>query len=469
MRASIALLAGLCTVLPAAAQEDDDLARIPGAVASQQAPTEETAPHGKYSVENAFAYSSYRGTLVVPLPYSASSRWSDRTSLDVLDQWRLASDLTFTFSNRLNVTFADGIGFPNEAVRNDPREAYVTWEPLPQTYLEAGRINVRNGVAFGYNPTDYFRARTSVAQASADPGAQRQNRLGTVMFRGQRFFDGGAFEFVYAPKLHKPVPIGVVPDPFDPKIDQTNGADRFLFSFSFELEEFSPQVLVYHESGRTTFGLNLSHPIGNSVIAYASWSGGVAPNAIVDAVTFGERTGTVPHLETFLPPGFPRFVMPTTAARRFQNDLSAGAYWTGEDKVTLSLEYNFHQAGFTGYDWRNWFNIGSDPFYVQNGSASLMWYIRGYAGDQQQPMTRHQAFARVDWVEPFYIEHSDINAFVMSNLHDGSMLGQIAASYDISDVWSVAAFWSGSIGGRRSEWGSMRGDSTAIVQVVRYL
>lgn len=453
---SPALLLAVLLCVPAVAQENDDLSRIPGAIGGEAVPAPQSSAHGKYFVEDAFGLSSYRGTFAVAFPSAVPSRWSNRTSLDILDQWTLAPNLTATLSDRLSMTFADGVGFPNQVVRNDPREMYLTWEAAPETYLEAGRINVRNGVAYGYNPTDFFRSRTSVAQSSADPGAQRVNRLGTVMIRAQRIFDGGSIEIMYAPKLHKQIPIGTIADPFDPKIDQTNGADRGLLTFSFDFEEFSPQLLVYHESGRTKLGLNISHPIGSSIIAYASWAGGNAPNAIVDAVDFGKKTGTLPPMVPLAPA--------TTTSRAFQNDLSTGAYWTGEDKVTVSLEYNFHQAGFSKDDWRNWFATGADP-----SLAPLMWYIRGYASDQQQPMTRHQAFVRLDWQEPFHIEHFDINAFVMTDVTDGSSLGQIAASYDLSDVWSVGAYIGGSTGGRRSEWGSLRNAASATVQVVRYL
>ena len=52
----------------------------------------------------------------------------------------MAKDLTFNLSDSLGVTEAEGIGFPTKAVRNDLREAYVSWEPVERYYLEAGRI-----------------------------------------------------------------------------------------------------------------------------------------------------------------------------------------------------------------------------------------------------------------------------------------------------------------------------------------
>jgi len=461
MRHGAVILVLLAAASPAAAQnapqeENSDLNLIPGAVEKAPPPAAQPAGHGKYFLEDAFGLYSFRGSFAVPYPSPTPSRWADRLSFDMLDQWTLAPRLTASFSDRLSVSEADGIGFPEESVRNDPREAYLTWEALPETYLEAGRINLRYGVAYGFNPTDFFRARTSVAQSSADPSALRNNRLGTAMIRAQRIFDGGSLEFVYAPKLHTPAPLYAVADPVDPKFDQTNDADRFLFAYSFKLEEFSPQVLITHESGRTRLGLNLSHPVGDSIIAYLSWAGGAAPGVTADAIAFGKRTGTLPSFAPLLPPA--------STSRIFRNEISAGASWTSEYNVTVMAEYNFNQAGFSKDDWRNWFAIGADPVL-----APEMWYIRGYASDRQLPMSRHQAFADISWSEPFDIENFSLSGFALGNLSDGSTMCQVGLNYDISDTWSLGAYLTGSTGGKRSEWGSMSNAASAIVSLVRYL
>jgi hypothetical protein len=455
MRKAAFLAAVLGVALPAAAQENDDLARIPSAV-ENAAPPSTAQEAGKYSLVNAAGWYGYRGSFVVSPGSDVPSRWNDRVSADALVTWRLSETVRVTASDVLAASFADGVGFPREAVRNDLRELYATWEAAPETYLEAGRINVRYGVAFGYNPTDFFRARTSVAQSSTDPGALRNNRLGTVMVRGQHVFDGGSLELIYAPKLHSPVAMGGLAWPLDPKIDQTNGSDRVAASFSFEWEAFSPQVLAFYDSGRMKLGFNASHPIGNTIIAYASWAGGEAPSVILDAMAFGKRTRMLPLSVPLLPP--------VATGRGFKNDVSAGASWTGEDKETISIEYNFHQAGLSADQWRSWFATGADP-----ALASLMWNIRSYAGDRQDPISQHEVFVRADWVEPFHILHADLNAYVMTNLVDGSSTGQLGASYDFSDYWSVAAFFSATTGGQRSEWGSLRQSTSAIVQIVRYL
>jgi hypothetical protein len=455
MRRTAFLLASVLCV-PAAAQEDSDLGRIPSAVGEQQAPPASTAAaHGKYFVENDLGLASYRGTFAVPLFFAPESRWANRTSVDALDRWSLTPDLTLDYADRLSVTTSDGVVFPRDSVRNELKELYLVWEPVPQTYVQFGRINVREG-SYGYSPVDFFSARTTVAQASSSPAAARENRLGTVMLRVQRVFDGGTVSVIYAPKLHDPAPLGAVPDWIDPKIDQTNGSDRMLASLSLEVEDFSPEVFLYNGSGRTKYGLSLSHPIGNSIIGYAAWTGGRAPSLATDAFRFAQLTGTIPSFVP-MPPAL-------DSSRTFRSALSVGSSWTASEKVNVVLEYEYNGAGLSKQDWRNWFAFGADP-----SNASAAWYVRGYAGDQQQPISQHQMFAYASWYEPFNLEKFGLSAYVMTSLEDGSSMGQLSASWDISDRWSAGIYLGGLTGGRHSEWGSLASAGSATFQVVRYL
>ena len=277
------------------------------------------------------------------------------------------------------------------------------------------------------------------------------------MLRAQTIWDSGSATFVYAPKVHKPRPlVGAVPNWIDPAFDQTNSADRFLFVLNLEVGDLSPQALVYHEGGRTKLGFNISHPIGQSIIAYAEWVGGNEPNLIAQAIAFGKATGTLLGIVPVLPP--------TSTGKAFQNDLAVGASWTSIEKVTLNLEYHFHQAGFSGGDWRNWFDIGT----ANPSSSPELWYVRGYASAQQQPASRHQAFLRADWQDGL-VTNLDLSCISFVNLTDGSGMMQFAAGYNISDAWSIGGYIGGTFGGKRTEWGSLSGSGSAIFQVVRYL
>ena len=120
----------------------------------------------------------------MPLPPSTAPEmdWQNRTSLDGTQQWRLGEGLDANLSYRFNLVEENDIPIPaHQDFRNDLREAYLTWEPAPETFLEAGRINIRHGPALGFNPTDFFKTRTLVEQASEDPSVIRQDRLGVAM------------------------------------------------------------------------------------------------------------------------------------------------------------------------------------------------------------------------------------------------------------------------------------------------
>lgn len=448
----------------AAGQENQDLERIPEMAPASplgiKASDAGTTRSGRFYVEDALTLSARRGDLVVPAPPPPPPSWQNRASADLLKQWDLGGRVSATLSDRFNMYLQDDVDFPSrQSFRNDFREGYVTWEPRSGSYLEAGRVNVKNGVALGFNPTDFFKTRTLVDQASLDPSVIRQNRLGTVMARGQTIWEAGSASLSVAPKLESPAPISTnAPPSLNPSFDRTNGASRVLFTASRDIGDLNPQALVYNESGRTKFGLNLSHQFGQSVVGYLEWAGGKQPNLITQAVSYGKRTGTLPPNAPTLPPA--------DSEEKFRHDLALGGSWTSESKITLNLEYHYHQAGFSRQDWKNWFDIGAANANRPPVSGTL-WYVRGFAAAEQQPLTRHQAFLRADWQDAFVV-HLELTALAFVNLYDGSTLAQLSASYDVSDAWTVRAYVSANIGGARSERGSAPQAASAILQLVRY-
>jgi hypothetical protein len=396
----------------------------------------------------------------VPFPPPVPFTWQNRTSLNAANRWNLSENLTAHLSDRFNVVEQSNIDHSSrQTFRNDFREGYLAWEPMTQRYLEAGRVNVRNGIALGFNPTDFFKTRTFVDQASQDPSVTRQNRLGTLMGRGQAIWDGGSASLVIAPKLYSPTPLSRGADPsLDLKLDWTNAANRVLFSSSYNIADLSPQALVYYESGNIKFGLNISRQMSQGIVAYAEWAGGKQANLISQAISYGKLTGTLPANAPTLPP--------TDLRDRFRNDLAVGASWASAAKITLNIEYHLHEAGFSRQDWRNWFAIGG----TNSNSPSItgeLWYIRAFANDQQQPLTRHQIFLRANWTDAF-IANLELSAFTFLNLYDGSQLAQLSASYYLSDAWTIRGYVTANIGKGNSERGSFPQAASAIFQVVRY-
>jgi hypothetical protein len=219
---AVLVAASLGVAVPARADENSDLNLIPGAVQQAPAQAAATPANGRLFLENAFTLYGTRGNLVVPFPPPGPLFWQNRTSLDGTYQWNLSEAVTANFSNRLNLTEWNDSGFPtHKNPRNDFREGYLTWEPLTRNYLEAGRINVRNGVALGFNPTDFFKTNTLIDTASLDPSVIREDRLGVLMLRGQTIWAGGSASIAFAPKVQQPLALTASTPGIDPRFDRT--------------------------------------------------------------------------------------------------------------------------------------------------------------------------------------------------------------------------------------------------------
>jgi hypothetical protein len=470
MRLLAGVSAALILLAPASVKAGDDADLIPQELLDTKpapaTPTHETARetppalHRKLFAEDAFsAWSPAHG---VPVPYPSSlSDWQNRTSLDATLQWKPRPQLTLTLSDRLNVFEQDGQKLVSaDTVRNDLREASATWEYLPGSYLEVGRINVRNGAALGFNPTDFFRTRTLVGQASLDPSVIRQNRLGTLMVRAQTLWEWGSASVAYAPEVADPSPVSQSdPVGVDPHFDATNAAHRVLCTLNLELLDLSPQLLAYFELYRSKVGANVTRSIGDAVVAYAEWAAGPEQDLIARAAAFGKQTGTLPAAVPVLPP--------TDTTTSLRNDVATGFSWTVATAVTFNVEYHFHEAGFTRSDWNHWFDIGSAPG-APAPVTNALWFVRGYASDQQEPVSQHQLFVRASWPQALTPD-LELSAFAFVSLLDGSVLSQLAASYYLSDAWTASAFLSANFGDGRTERGSFPQVGNVILQLTRYL
>ena len=446
-----------------AANEDNDLELIPQATPPAPPPTSASSGSQRNYLEGALSLTPLRDSLAVPFPPPTPASWEGRLFLDTRDEWRLADGLTATYNGRFNLRAANDLPFPShENVLNELREAYLSWQPEQSSWIDVGRINLKSGVAVGYNPVDFFRSRAVVEPLTADPTVLREDRLGTLMLEGQHVWQGAAITAAFAPRVTLPTAIYRSDDlpNFDPMLDRTNAQDRLLVKGSVTLAAgISPELLVYQAGNRTKFGADLTVGIGQQTVGYVEWAGGMDTDLIDNALSYGRQTGTLPR-------GAPA-VLPDDTAVVFQNDAVVGISYTTEAKITFNFEYHYYQPGFSERDWRRWFAVGQRLGKVP-GVASTLWYIRGYAGDQQVPVSRHSAFVRADWVDAF-VPDLELTVFANVSLLDGSAFVQANADYHLSDRWSVGALGSFTFGGRRSEYGSLPEVGAVLVRLVRYI
>jgi hypothetical protein len=442
-----------------AAGENSDLNMIPKSIETAKAePSHDgrSRLNGRAYLEDALTGWLNKG-LLVPVP-TESPDWRNRTSLDLDYSWQFAEKFRLSLSNRLNTIEGDTVTFPSgENLRNDFREGYLSWELFPRTYLEAGRINLKNGVALGYNPTDYFKSRTMVDSASIDPSSLREDRLGSIMVKCQKIWDNGAVTLAFSPRVEAQSPLPTTQRAsFNPLFGRTNSDNRFLASLSYNIADLNPQALIFIDNVGTHIGANISRVMSSRIVAYAEWSGVREASLTRRAVTFGQNTDTLPQGSPFLPQ--------TDAGKSFQNDLALGASWTSGFNLTINMEYHFHQAGFGAADFNNWVSLGN----ANPGLASEFWFIRQYATDQQEPLMQHEFFLRFDW-QDIIPSKLNVGGVMFISPYDGSVLTQASAQYFISRNWTVGLYLGGTLGSAGTVEGSLPWSASGVLQIVRYL
>ena len=453
------LLLALAWSGSAIAQSDSDLSLIPP---DSQAPPKVSDSRSGQNIylEDAATAVSLRGDLPVPAPPSYD--WQERLLLDARNTWNVGPTTRLIFSDRLNLRAESDLSFPDqESIVNDLREAYLEWRLADQTYLAFGRINLKSGIALGYNPTDYFKTRTVTEPLSADPTVLREDRLGTVMLRLQHIGPEGSVTVAFAPRLHRQSPIypNTGLSSFDPSLGRTNPDNRLLLKSTLNLTtSLSPEVLFYHDGRDTRIGLNLSLTLGQSVVAYVEESAARRRDLIAQAVDFGRATGALPAGAPAEPPPAPDSSL--------KNELAAGVSYTTPGRVTWNLEYHLNQAGFTAEDWSRWFAAGSARA-ASPAVSNELWYIRGYALDQLEQGTEQSVFVRADWTDAWGL-NLELSGFANVDLRDGSGQAQAQAEYYWSDAWTLGLLAAGDFGSRKSDFASLPAAGSILLSVRRY-
>lgn len=150
-----------------------------------------------------------------------------RASIDFRYDGAIVPRLRAVLSDRLDLIHCRGDLEPHDDSVNTLRETYLSWHATPDLIADLGRINLRYGSAFGYNPTDYFKSNALRTIVSIDPASLRENRQGTVVVQGQKLWIDSSVTAAFSPKLGDPPPSSST---FSLNFGATNPSNRWLLA-----------------------------------------------------------------------------------------------------------------------------------------------------------------------------------------------------------------------------------------------
>lgn len=314
--------------------------------------------------------------------YGLGSKALSRVSLDFSHSSRLGQGIRLVLSNRLDHIHPRDPGL--DAAVNSLREAYVSWQPEGgNSILEFGRINLRYGPAYGYNPTDFFRDGTIRALTTADPFALRENRLGSVMLRGQQLWSGGSLSIAYSPRINNN------PNPASWSLDlgSTNNRNRFLLALGTQQSQaLSSQLLLYKVEGQSaTLGANMTALLSDAATAHAEFSHGRESDLLNQIL------------------GLP---FSTRSASRAVGGLT----YTTTSKLSVTAEYQYNGFGVTETRWQT---LSGLPMVK---AAYLRESLR------RQDLAPRQALLLYVTQKNFLVNDLNLAGYVRVNLEDRSRL-----------------------------------------------
>jgi hypothetical protein len=322
------------------------------------------------------------GALTEAAQQDAGELSLQRLSLDGRFDGSFAPGLRAIVAERVDSDWSGSLG-GNQDV-GTLKEAYVSWQPSAGTLADLGRINARQGVAYGYNPTDFFRADAIRSLVSLDPNSLRDNRLGTVMVRGEELWATGAITAAYAPRLTDRTSAGAL----DPDWGATNSRGRWLISMSQQLAPgWTPQWLLFSGDGQSPqAGMDITAALGSATVAYLEVTAGRSATLLAQALD-----------------------QPEASALRTR--ASTGVTYSMANKLSLTVEYEYNGTGSSAGKWNRLAARNPEDY----------GRYREFALLQQDLPTQSNAFIYASW-QDLVFRHLDLTAFLRVDLVDHSKL-----------------------------------------------
>jgi hypothetical protein len=324
------------------------------------------------------------------------------------------------------------------------KELYYQGEFSPSSFYEVGRINTKEGVARGYNPTDYFKGTTSLT-LSNDTKERKDNRLGAFLFSETLFLDTFTLKGIYSPKislskhtfLSDTKYIGL-------HLDETNYHDRASLYVDYSgFEDVTSSMILHYDEDDLHLGFNLSY-VYSSWIFYVENSLKRAQSDIAKSI---DAMSAHPLIRE-------RF----SKKKFYIDEVSVGLNYTSDSNIVTTLEYIHNSGGLDSGDWEDWFALGRQiPVLTRTLGA-----LRGKSSKEESIMSQDSlfVFSRASDIQT----NLDASFLAWVNPYDGSTLSQVGLEYAYDDSVQTNFYLRNYQGDKESEYGSFPNNYEILIE-----
>jgi len=298
------------------------------------------------------------------------------------------------------------------------KELYYKGKISEKNLFEIGRVNIKEGVARGFNPTDYFKGTTSLT-LSTDPKERKDNRLGSLLIQDTMFFDNMTLKAIYSPKISVDSDkILSDKEHYGLYLDETNYRDRGSLYLGYSgFKDISSSMILHLNEDDLNIGLNLSY-ISGAWIFYSESS--------MKDEQFHQST--------------------------------LGINYTSENSIVTSLEYIYNRDGLNGSEWDSWFR----DIKINPPLAREFGELRAKVAREESIMSRDTLFllSRVSDIET----NLDASLMVWLNPYDKSTLSQVGLEYALQDDIQTNIYLRNYLGSDDTEYGSFADSYQILIE-----
>ena len=304
----------------------------------------------------------------------------------------------------------------------DVQELALTFALGDLTSLRLGRTNLRNGVAIGFNPTDWFRDNSLVLSGSAAAADRRNERLGVVAITGTTTFGQTLVQAGYRPEIRADSDsIWADKDMIGLGLERTNSTEAAFIKINPDFgSNLSGTANVLLLDGEPGFGVEVSGTLGDNLVLYAEVMGqrhrSLAAEALAEngkgsaslRAGLGAETGTEWYGQSAI--GF-NWALPQK--------------WVGARDISLTFEHHFNGAGLS--------SAQIETLATANGSdGAAAGALYQLANRRQDPLARQQLFSRLAWNDIW--NDTDLSLLAYYVPADNSGLGQVTLDVPITQA-----------------------------------